>query len=205
MKVAESLAGEAHERQREGAAKGGSAYSPKIGSLPSIDGKLPEDEASTPKTRKRGGANEIAAALTRVSPMTISRLGSLKRAGRVGNALIAIRDNHWYEGRDEYPDFDAYCKVRWNFGKSYHNRLIAGAKVMVVLTPMGVAAPATERQARELAPLLDKPEVMVEAWTEATEDAAKVVSVVEATNRGSLPSPGLRGGDPHGPRATNRA
>ncbi len=102
-------------------------------SLPSIDGRLAEGEVSTQKTRKRGGANEMAAALTRVSPMTISRLAAVKRAGRVGNALIAIRDNHWYEGRDEYPDFDTYCKARWGFGQRQHQYLISAAKVVSVV------------------------------------------------------------------------
>jgi len=74
-------------------------------------------------------------------------------------------------------------RVRWGFGKAHHFRLIAGAKVVEALTPIGVASPATETQARELAPLLNKPNVLVEAWMEVVAEAATKGVKVTADRR----------------------
>ncbi len=54
---------------------------------------------------------------------------------------------------------------------------------MEALTPIGVASPATETQARELAPLLNKPNVLVEAWMEVVAEAATKGVKVTADRR----------------------
>ena len=52
--------------------------------------------------------------------------------------------------------FEAYCKERWGWGRAHAYRLIDSAKVAEALSPTG-DTPSNERQARELAPLMDEP------------------------------------------------
>ena len=82
----------------------------------------------------------------------------------VGAALLEIRDSRLYlAGHDS---FEAYCRDRWNLERAHAYRLIDAGKVAEALSPMG-DSPVNERQARELAPLRDRPELMREAWSEA--------------------------------------
>ena len=90
----------------------------------------------------------------------------------VGQALMRIRDGKLY--RREHPTFEAYCEHRWGFTRQRANQLIAGAEVVRAVTTAVVneaapPPPVAERQARELAPLLDQPEELVEVWQGAVE------------------------------------
>lgn len=81
----------------------------------------------------------------------------------VGSALMEIRDSRLY--RETHATFEDYCRVRWGWSRRYANMNIAAAEVTKVLGTM-VPNPATERQARELSPLLDRPEEMQRVWAE---------------------------------------
>lgn len=100
----------------------------------------------------------------------------------VGRALAAIRDDRLY--RSSHSTFEAYCKDRWSFGRTYAHRLIDSAAIAEML-PVG-DTPANEAQARELLPLKDAPAEMAEVWMQAREvhgdaiTAAKIREVVDA-------------------------
>lgn len=90
----------------------------------------------------------------------------------VGEALMEIRDEDLY--KESHGTFEEYCRERWDMTRQHANRTIRAAEVIGVLEPMGSnpiaqPPPASERVARELAPLRAAPEVMREAWTEAVE------------------------------------
>lgn len=61
-----------------------------------------------------------------------------------GNALLKIRDQRLY--RADFPDFQSYCRERWQIGRSHAYRLIEAAEVAQTVPEV-----ETERQARELA------------------------------------------------------
>lgn len=82
----------------------------------------------------------------------------------VGRALLEIRDERLY--RVEHATFEDYCRDRWGWSREYAFRLSQAAQVADML-PMGNIQ--TERQARELAPLLEQPERMREVYQEAVE------------------------------------
>jgi phage N-6-adenine-methyltransferase len=81
----------------------------------------------------------------------------------VGAALLQIRDSRLY--RETYATFEDYCRQRWGWSRRYGNMIIAAAQVTKLLGTT-VPIPATERQARELTPLLDRPEEMRKVWVE---------------------------------------
>lgn len=92
----------------------------------------------------------------------------------VGAALMSVRENRLY--RAEFGDFDDYCRERWALSKDYANKLISSARVVELISNTKVSEinndiplPATERQTRELAPLLDDPDELREVWNEAVE------------------------------------
>lgn len=101
----------------------------------------------------------------------------------VGQALMEIRDGRLY--RDSHGTFEDYCRDRWNLSRPVAYRMIDSAQVAGVLSPMGdIQAPANERQARELAPLLGEPERLQEAWAEVVAEhpeptAADIRDVVQ--------------------------
>jgi hypothetical protein len=93
-----------------------------------------------------------------VDPLNVVEQGELRKAEAiiekgqqmfmdVGNALATIRDGKLY--RETYKTFDAYCKERWKFDRTYAHRLITAA-VTVENVAHGQQI-TTERQARELA------------------------------------------------------
>lgn len=61
-----------------------------------------------------------------------------------GNALLKIRDARLY--RADFPDFQSYCRERWQIGRSHAYRLIEAAEVAQTVPEV-----ESERQARELA------------------------------------------------------
>jgi len=83
----------------------------------------------------------------------------------VGVALAEIRGARLY--RETHPTFEAYLDGRWGMSRSYAYRQIDAARVVELVSPMG-DTPANERQARELVPLLDEPDVLRAAWSEAS-------------------------------------
>jgi hypothetical protein len=97
---------------------------------------------------------------------TIAR--GIKTFLEVGEALTQVRDNRLY--RAEFATFEEYAEQRWGFTKTHANRLVSAASVAAILAPMGVEI-NSERQARELAPLLETPAEMRAAFTEAIERA----------------------------------
>jgi hypothetical protein len=46
----------------------------------------------------------------------------------VGNALLTIRDRRLY--REQFRNFNDYCKEKWGVERTYAHRLIRGALVM---------------------------------------------------------------------------
>lgn len=103
---------------------------------------------------------------------------------QVGQALMEIRDARHY--RVTHGTFDVYCRERWGFSDRRARQLVEAAEI-------GTMVPvANERQARELAPLLDEPEQLREAWAEAStngEPTAAQVREVVARHRPTLSIP----------------
>lgn len=99
----------------------------------------------------------------------------LKSFLHVGRALLAIRDENLYE--EKYETFEAYCKSRWNFGRSYACRLIQSAEVVSDLLPIGnnkaTPLPSNESQARALLTAADDAEDRAKVWQAAVEKAPK--------------------------------
>jgi phage N-6-adenine-methyltransferase len=99
----------------------------------------------------------------------------------VGQALLAIHDERLY--RATHATFEDYCRERWGFSRSRGYRLIDGARVAELVSPMGDIP--NERQARELVPLLERPDELVEVVLELRAKhgervtAAKVRQAVE--------------------------
>lgn len=81
----------------------------------------------------------------------------------VGQALLEIRESRLYS--DSHETFEDYCRGRWGMSRDYAYKQIAASEVCRQLS----TPPANEAQARELVPLLDKPDELVEAWTTAQE------------------------------------
>ena len=90
----------------------------------------------------------------------------------VGEALMEIRDARQY--RENYGDFDTYCRERWGFTRSRAHRLIEASEIADVL-PMG-NTPTSERQARALAPLRDDPQAMAEVMEEVAAEPGRVTA-----------------------------
>lgn len=113
-----------------------------------------------------------------------------------GQALVRIRDAKLYKGR--YQTFERYCQKRWGFTRQRADQLMAAAEVIEIVAEVDAPAlsnghydhpngddvhvepvtvpvppPATERVARELAPLRKHPEEMIGAWQEANGRAAQ--------------------------------
>lgn len=103
----------------------------------------------------------------------------------VGSALMEIRDKRLY--RETHGRFEDYCQERWGFKRNYANKLIASAEVVALVEPMGTTVPTSERQARELAPLLGEPEQLREAWEEASANGSPTTAKVRETVRRRRP------------------
>ena len=64
----------------------------------------------------------------------------------VGRALLEIRDRRLY--RETHATFEAYCRERWGWGRSYANKTIRAAQTADAL---GTTVPIqSERQARAM-------------------------------------------------------
>jgi hypothetical protein len=86
----------------------------------------------------------------------------------VGRALAQIRDKRLY--REIYPTFDSYCRVRWQYGRDYVDRLISAAQVFNRLVPnCHQTKPEHESQVRPLIGLT--PEQAGQVWEAAVAKA----------------------------------
>lgn len=115
--------------------------------------------------------------------------GGLQTFTEVGQALLEIRDSRLYRFGG-FATIDDYLRERWHMSRSYAHRIMEATEVQAAL-PMGNGL-TTERQARELAPVLREhgPEAVREVWTETVErtnghpTAAVVREVVRERVRG---------------------
>jgi hypothetical protein len=89
--------------------------------------------------------------------------GGLQTFVEVGAALAEIRDRRLY--RIEHKTFEAYCRDKWNIGRTYAHRLMASNDTVEML-PVG-NKPTSERQVRPLTKL--PKEKRAEAWQRAVE------------------------------------
>lgn len=91
----------------------------------------------------------------------------------VGTALAEIRDSWLY--RATHRTFADYCRERWDLGRSRAYQLIDAAAVVSTIgghsngeprepAKIGTTPPANERQARELVPLKDDEQALVDVW-----------------------------------------
>jgi len=105
-----------------------------------------------------------------------------------GEALLTIRDNRLY--RSSFSTFEDYCKERWGMTSRRAGQLIDAYEVVEALPEpepaveawdsqevgnMFPSSPKTRasinaRQAAELAPLRNQPEVMREVWQQTVEE-----------------------------------
>lgn len=87
----------------------------------------------------------------------------------VGRALAHIRDQRLY--RAQYDTFAAYCRQKWQYGKSQAYRLIGAAEALAYLSPIGdIPKPNREAQVRPLIGLEQESAKL--AWKRAAEKAA---------------------------------
>jgi hypothetical protein len=83
---------------------------------------------------------------------------------QAGLAFARIRDLELY--RMEYPNFDAYCRMKWQYGRRYVDFLIAAAQVFNHLrTISSQQPPQHETQVRPMVGL--PPEQVQQAWQAA--------------------------------------
>ncbi|HUY25672.1 MAG TPA: hypothetical protein VMV09_10285, partial [Candidatus Saccharimonadales bacterium] len=137
--------------------------------------------------------NEI---IDQLGDIEVTRLGACEKVierglasfVEVGEALLTIRDNRLY--RSSFSTFEDYCKDRWGITRQRAHQLIDAYEVVEALpepepsveawdsgsvatmvdnAPI-LRSPRSERQARELAPLRDNPEVMREVWQQTVEE-----------------------------------
>jgi len=110
---------------------------------------------------------------------------SLQSFYEVGRALMEIRDKGLYRDVLGYDTFEAYCKGRWNFQRTYAYHLIASVEVIDDLSSKDdIQKPSNQLQTRPLEKL--SAEQRCEAWQRAVETApegkvtaAHVASVVK--------------------------
>lgn len=119
---------------------------------------------------------EIVASLSDLEAVIKRGLGTFVE---VGEALMTIRDDRLY--RQQHDTFEAYCRERWGFGRTYAHRVIEAAEVTSML-PIG-NRPATESQARALRPVKDEPDAMADAMqraADATDGKPTAEAIAEA-------------------------
>lgn len=89
----------------------------------------------------------------------------------IGHALMKIRVNKYYHDVLGYETFEAYCKARWDFKRSYAKYLISATSVIDNISTLAtiVAKPVTETQCRPLAGLTTDQQLI--AWQKVVETA----------------------------------
>jgi hypothetical protein len=86
---------------------------------------------------------------------------------QVGLAFAQIRDGRLY--KEEFNTFEAYCRVKWEYGRHYINRLISAAQVFTFLVTSCHQKPERESQVRPLIGLTAQE--AQQAWNLAIERA----------------------------------
>ncbi len=84
----------------------------------------------------------------------------------VGNALLQIRDERLY--RQNYPNFDEYCRAKWGMSRIHAHRMIEAAEVQKDVLPIGNIP--SESVARPLV-TIKTPERRAEVYQEAVSTA----------------------------------
>jgi hypothetical protein len=98
----------------------------------------------------------------------------------VGMALAEIRVKRLY--REGYKNFKEYCDQKWQMGRRYAQRLIAGSQIAENLGPRGPLCapceimPINEAQVRPLTIL--EPAQQREVWAEAVKTAPVARSAI---------------------------
>jgi hypothetical protein len=92
----------------------------------------------------------------------------IKAFVEVGQALQEIRDAALF--RQSHGTFEEYCQDKWAIGRNYAKKQIAAASVVAALGT-DVPKPRNEATARPLASLLDRPDELKAAWSQAREIA----------------------------------
>jgi hypothetical protein len=87
---------------------------------------------------------------------------------------MEIRDSQLH--RETHATFESYCQERWGWSRQRSYQLIDAATVTTMVDRAGLPAPANERQARELVPLLREEQELVEAYREALDDGERVTA-----------------------------
>lgn len=94
----------------------------------------------------------------------------------VGLALLEIRKSRLY--KQDYETFEDYCKERWGWSRPRVYQLMDAASLSTVVDVQ------SERQAREFAPLRDKPETIKEVWREVSGNGKPTAETIrEAVSR----------------------
>lgn len=127
-------------------------------------------------------AGELALALDAGEARRLAELEAVVEAGLqtfvdVGRALLEIRDGRLY--RQTHGTFEAYLDERWNISRRHGYRLIDAARVAELVSPIG-HTPANEAQARELVPLLQDEQALVETWRELLETYGDELTAIRA-------------------------
>jgi hypothetical protein len=128
-------------------------------------------EDITPKKELNKTEASRLAALERV----ISR--GLRRFVEVGASLAEIQASGLY--RAKHATFEAYCRDRWDIGKTYAYNLIASARVVENISSIAdhEPLPTNEAQVRELAKL--DPEAQKQVWIKTLEHTGGKVTALE--------------------------
>jgi hypothetical protein len=132
----------------------------------------------------------------------------------VGCALYEIRSARLY--RDEFSNFDTYCRERWGMGRSRAQQLISAARTFAAIESDShkpvtsvttdddeaqLPLPTSERQLRPLVGLPD--DVAVDAWRTAVETCDSDTPTVDDVERAvaATPTPARDSGRPDKSRA----
>lgn len=86
---------------------------------------------------------------------------------QVGAHLLRVRDARLY--RESHATFEDYCRKQHSLSRKRAYDLVVFAEVREMSPKGDIGPPATERVARELAPLRKDPDLMREVWAEAVE------------------------------------
>lgn len=107
---------------------------------------------------------------------------------KVGGSLLEIQSKRLY--REAHDTFEDYCQERWNFSRQYAHLVMAEATVNQL-----VDTPLRQSQARELVPLLDQPEQLQEALTEASANGKPTAKKLRDVVQRRLGRPGPKTAD----------
>jgi transposase-like protein len=99
-------------------------------------------------------------------------------AERLWSKMVELHDGDAH-GVLGYTSWHAYCAEEFGMGQAHAYRLLHSGQVLAVI-PRDNPKLSSERQARELAPLLDQPEQLREAWSAASKNGQPTAKEVRA-------------------------